>query len=774
MSTATLGPPQRRLRVTLPPLHPGQQELSGIDARFRVTAAGRRWGKTRWASRRVIAAALEDPGGYFWVAPTFPLATVGWEEMKWLASQIPGKDIHEGERRIYLPGGGWVQAKSASNVDSLRSRGLKGAVLEECAFMPEEAWTLAIRPALADKAGWADFISTPNGHNWYYELAERAKTRDAWAYYHAPTWDNPFIPADEIEAMRHELGPVGFAQEVEALFTAEGQHSFDPQLFRYFSETSDGYVLRKKDGSQELVSHDDVWVVQACDLAFSESQTADWFVIVTMGITRTGQRLILDVFRTRVAPSNQPAVIEERYRNHPGARKLPTLVGVEDAFQQISVVQELQRRSGIPIRGMKAQKARGATSKDISAKVVRALRPAQLYQNEKVFHRENAEWLADLERELWDFPLGRHDDQCVAAGTMIETPEGAKPIERVRAGDLVACSLGWRRVLAVARTSKMALLWRLELSDGTVLMGTANHPVRTPAGWRPMDALTYADVCVLRSSSSRECDSVATPTRSRTLTAATSRPASPIDSAAFRRSIRRSGRRLMGRSLTGTRFTTATATPATTISGTSTASLSRSTGDVTGMRTGQSGSSNISRPSGRGRLRGTPPTKGSLGIASMVCASGRSARISSSSASNAGTRTPRSSRGLATAQAVALRLLGELPGSTTRRGCASAAADRSRSTATRRSGSAGARVVRVGPTAEFGPVYNLTVAEAHDYYANGVLVHNCDALSYAVELSEMPGAGLMEFYRRQAEQTGATTERPAQARVPYGTKPTRE
>jgi hypothetical protein len=28
-------------------------------------------------------------------------------------------------------------------------------------------------------------------------------------------------------------------------------------------------------------------------------------------------------------------------------------------------------------------------------------------------------------------------------------------------------------------------------------------------------------------------------------------------------------------------------------------------------------------------------------------------------------------------------------------------------------------------------VYNLTVADAHEYFANGILVHNCDAGLYA-------------------------------------------
>lgn len=33
------------------------------------------------------------------------------------------------------------------------------------------------------------------------------------------------------------------------------------------------------------------------------------------------------------------------------------------------------------------------------------------------------------------------------------------------------------------------------------------------------------------------------------------------------------------------------------------------------------------------------------------------------------------------------------------------------------------------------PVFNITVADAHCYYANGVLVHNCDALSWAIRLT---------------------------------------
>lgn len=43
-----------------------------------------------------------------------------------------------------------------------------------------------------------------------------------------------------------------------------------------------------------------------------------------------------------------------------------------------------------------------------------------------------------------------------------------------------------------------------------------------------------------------------------------------------------------------------------------------------------------------------------------------------------------------------------------------------------------ARVDSLSVGEEKKPVYNLTVADAHCYYANGVLVHNCDTTIMAL------------------------------------------
>jgi len=114
----------RSLTISLPPLHEAQREIAESPARFKVAACGRRWGKTRLGVRRM------RPGGprrkrAWWIAPSFPVASVAWREARALARQIPGVLVRESERELIFPGpgGGTVRIKSADSPDSLEGRG---------------------------------------------------------------------------------------------------------------------------------------------------------------------------------------------------------------------------------------------------------------------------------------------------------------------------------------------------------------------------------------------------------------------------------------------------------------------------------------------------------------------------------------------------------------------------------------------------------------------------------------------------------------------------
>ena len=207
------------LTLNAPALHAGQRKIANHPARFRVLACGRRWGKTRLGSALCVQTATTG-GRAWWVAPTYPVATVGWRLVRRLAIQIPGAEIRQGDRMVILPNGGEVQVRSADNPDSLRGEGLDFVVMDECAFMKEEAFTEALRPALSDRKGRAMFISTPKGRNWFWRAWQRCTDEhDAdWHGWQLPTVDNPYIDPNEIDAARRMLPETVFRQEYLAEF----------------------------------------------------------------------------------------------------------------------------------------------------------------------------------------------------------------------------------------------------------------------------------------------------------------------------------------------------------------------------------------------------------------------------------------------------------------------------------------------------------------------------------------------------------------------------
>ena len=264
------------LTLELPQLHTGQREVWNHPARFKVMACGRRWGKSRLGSLLCIAVASKG-GRAWWVGPTYPVASVGWRMIRRIAAQIPGVDVRESERMVTLPTGGTVQVKSADNPDSLRGEGLNFVVIDECAFVKEDAWTDALRPALADRKGGALFISTPKGHNWFWRLWHGAEG-DSWQAWKFSSYDNPFLDPAEIDAARSQLPERTFSQEFLAEFIDDAGGVFR----RVPAAVADTWQDEAQDGAQYVFGVD--W-----------ARSGDWTVITVVDIT-SGSVVHLDRF----------------------------------------------------------------------------------------------------------------------------------------------------------------------------------------------------------------------------------------------------------------------------------------------------------------------------------------------------------------------------------------------------------------------------------------------------------------------------------------------
>lgn len=73
-------------------------------------------------------------------------------------------------------------------------------------------------------------------------------------------------------------------------------------------------------------------------------------------------------------------------------------------------------------------------------------------------------------------------DECFPAGTMVDTPTGARPIESIEPGDVVISASGLNRVRAISQRIATELV-TLSTRDGRKIQCTPNHPLFTQKGW---------------------------------------------------------------------------------------------------------------------------------------------------------------------------------------------------------------------------------------------------------------------------------------------------
>lgn len=226
---------QKTKKIRPPKLHALQEAIAHSFARFQVVVCGRRWGKTRlgaWKALKTIVAG----GRVWWVAPVYQTANIVWRILKPMIEQIPGSLIRESERCFYLPGSGELWIKSADRPDNLRGEGLNGLIIDEADFIPGEIWSKVLRPALADRKGWALFISTPNvKEGWFHKLylLGLSGKNPQWGAWHHPSWTNPFLDPQEIEDAKEDMSAQEFAQEFGGEFVQSQDtvyHNFDESL----------------------------------------------------------------------------------------------------------------------------------------------------------------------------------------------------------------------------------------------------------------------------------------------------------------------------------------------------------------------------------------------------------------------------------------------------------------------------------------------------------------------------------------------------------------
>jgi hypothetical protein len=209
----------------------GQLEVMHSSARFRTICAGRRWGKTKLGAHEILKAARKPDSMNWWVANTYKNVRRGYREIvrqcpPRLLAKPPPVDTSQ-NLALHFKTGAIIEFYSGERPDSMAGEGNDFVLMDEGALMPDLVWQQIVRPTLMDKQGDALIISTPRGHNWFWEMWKRGKEgRSGYQSWRFAQTTNPFVPAEETAAAKEELPEILFRQEIMAEFLASGASIF--------------------------------------------------------------------------------------------------------------------------------------------------------------------------------------------------------------------------------------------------------------------------------------------------------------------------------------------------------------------------------------------------------------------------------------------------------------------------------------------------------------------------------------------------------------------
>jgi predicted phage terminase large subunit-like protein len=185
-----------------------------------------------------------------------------------------------------------------------------------------------------------------------------------------------------LEAIRTEIGSEAFFAQYQQTPVPPGGAMIKRNWIRRYSE---------RPHDNDILS-----VFQSWDTAMKGGPANDFSVCTTWAQTRDCRFYLLDVWRGRVDYPALKAQVAKLYEHWQPSRIL-----MEETGTAIGLIDEL-RYQLFGLVGVKPDRDKVARMAIASAK----------FEAGNIYLPESAPWLADLERELFAFPGGRHDDQC--------------------------------------------------------------------------------------------------------------------------------------------------------------------------------------------------------------------------------------------------------------------------------------------------------------------------------------------------------------------------
>ena len=233
-------------------------------------------------------------------------------------------------------------------------------------------------------------------------------------------WPERF-PKERILSIKEEFKSVGningFFQEYMNIAQSPDDAPFQPDWIKIHN-----WEYKRIDGQNCLVQNygdEDNEKLKAVELytgvdpASSLSARADYFVIATIAIDNENNKYIVDIFRDRISPAEQPGKIIDTYKKFKPRRIKVETVGYQEALR--TAVRELMKEEQLYIPGLEA------VVKPRNSKSERLLSLVPLFAKGTFYFRPED---IKAQQEFLSYPKGKHDDIMDAIWTALDK---AKP-----------------------------------------------------------------------------------------------------------------------------------------------------------------------------------------------------------------------------------------------------------------------------------------------------------------------------------------------------------
>jgi hypothetical protein len=455
-----------------------QREVVQDKTRFKVICAGRRVGKTRYSLTELLLKAnepkkIDADTAVMFIAPTNKMAMdLAWDQFIYMANPVIQK-VNVNDQEIRLNNGMKIKIRGSDKPDSLRGGKLYHVILDEFQDTKSQTWEYAVQPTLTDLRGSATFIGTPKPDaTEFRRIYDLGQTENAnWKSWHFTTYDNEMISREEIQMAKDTKSTAAFEQEYMASWDTTGANILRLEWFATAEAPRGQYstYIAVDPAGYENVSGDD-----------QKKKHLDYFAIAVVRVYDDGHWWVQKIDYGRWDVRESAVRVLMAIRNHK-----PICVGIEKGSLMRALMPyltDLMRKNGL-FAHIEAIPSGGQSKAN---RITYALQG--LLEHGRITFNPKENW-DELKREMLAFPSTRVHDDCFPAQTPIVTMNGIKPIVDVTTEDYVLTRNGYRKVLKAWCKGNKQVITRFGIT------ATPEHRIWTEnRGWVSLDSVSENDI----------------------------------------------------------------------------------------------------------------------------------------------------------------------------------------------------------------------------------------------------------------------------------------